>query len=188
MKILGPTIIAKEPIEPFFFLMGPILGGNGWQQKACLEIEKHVPDATIAVPCRWERDHPFYKYFIGSDTFTTEQLSWERKYLELAGEKASDGCIIVWLPCESKKNPRNDGQPYARDTYGELGEWRGRLIHNPNLRITIGAESEFPGIDVIRRNYAQALGRNDYPIHSTLEETISHAVRVTRNNVPHRGR
>ena len=156
-----------------------MLGGGDWQYKMCnlLENEANKPGAKlhdyyVVIPCRYPRNHPLRDYqSIGttSEGIFERQTDWERHYLDLA-VKVRRGRILFWLGCESKTNPRQDGQPYARDTYGELGEWRGRLIHNVEhrRRVLIGAEAEFPGLSVIQRNFHDALG-TAFPFYSSME-------------------
>jgi hypothetical protein len=113
----------------------------------------------------------------GQEDYFSRQTLWERYYLEIVA-KRKNGCIIFWLPCESKDNPRRDGSPYARDSYGELGEWRGRMINDPNLHVVIGAESGFPGLNQINANFSSAL-KKEFCIHTTLQDTVKAAVSVT---------
>jgi len=103
------------------------------------------------------------------------QLEWERHYLDWASK---NGCIIFWLPCESKDEPRQGNEPYAMDTRGEIGEWRGRLMNNSiftTMNLVIGGEFGFPGLETIHRNFEQAL-REKFPIYPTLEETVKAAI------------
>jgi hypothetical protein len=174
MKIILPKTLHDGESAPLFFLLGPIKGGGGWQERCCIELDKRLRHPFyVAVPCRWTAEHPLYSHRIGGDENRFQrQTPWERYYLANA---ARSGCIIAWLPCEDKNNPRADGQPYARDTYGEIGEWRGRLMHGRSLRFVIGAEEKFPGLDVMSRNFEWALG-DSFKIHSTLEETITAAI------------
>ncbi len=173
MKIILPKTFCPdlkfEGGRKLFFLAGPILGAEDWQTKCAKEIEKHLKDCYIAIPRRYQPDHEIMKFKCkGQNNIFDRQLSWERHYLTLA---SSHGCIIFWLPCESKTNPRTDGKPYAMDTRGELGEWRGHLSHSRSVRVVIGAEPNFPGLDQIQRNYDEALCRS-FPIYQTLEETV----------------
>lgn len=48
-------------------------------------------------------------------------------------------------------------------------------MHNPDLHVVIGAESDFPGLNVIQRNFNDALGCK-FPIYRTMEETASAAI------------
>lgn len=87
-------------------------------------------------------------------------------------EASMKGCLLFWLPCESKENPRNDGEPYARDTYGELGEWRGRLMYAGQQRVVVGVEPGFYGLSQIERNFQLAM-QFPFPIHNSLEQTVT---------------
>ena len=184
------TILPKDNINvswpnlPVFFLAGPVQGGSDWQHTMCqlLHQETAKPGARIqeffvAIPCRYPAGHPLREYQSegsAKEGVFARQLDWERHYLRIAAER---GKIIFWLPCESRTEPRKDGNPYARDTYGELGEWRGRLIHEPKYRkrVLIGAEEGFPGLDVIQRNFRQAF-LYDFPFYLTMEEVVEKAM------------
>ncbi len=176
MKILLPKTLGQieSSYGPLFFLAGPGRGGGDWQSKCCSEIRKLIPNFHAALPCRYPNDHPIMEYEIkGQNDIFERQNAWERYYLELA---ANGGCIIFWLPCESKADPRTNGEPYSMETFGELGEWRGRLMHNSNLRIVIGAEPGFIGLSPIQYNFDCAT-RSKFPIYKTLEETVAAAVK-----------
>lgn len=178
MKIILP----KEHVRhfdygnpPVFFLAGPVQGGGDWQQEMCFEIKRQLGerDFLAAVPCRYGQSH-YLRNFKASGKIDVyeHQLDWERHYLHLTG---THGCIIFWLPEESKMCPRNDGLPYATDTRGELGEWRGQLMHNHFLRVVIGGEKGFPGLDVIVRNFKAAI-HPDFPIYESIRKTVSAAI------------
>ncbi len=175
MRVLLPkTLYETDPsYGPVFFLAGPVRGGDDWQADACREIQKHIPHFYAALPCRYPEHHPLMRFCTGGkENHFDRQLSWERHYLTLSSE---NGCLLFWLPAESKKNPREGNEPYAMDTRGELGEWRGRLMHNPGLRIVVGAEEGFPGLSQIQRNFNFAMN-SDFPIYPTLAETVAAGV------------
>jgi hypothetical protein len=166
----------RNPRLPFFFLAGPIKGGADWQYQMCLELEKRVGDFVVAIPCRYTAGHPLFAHKVeGDGTPFDRQLTWERYYLELASIR---GCIIFWLPAESRSHPRDDGLPYAMDTRGELGEWRWRMKRT--AQVVIGAEPDFPGLSVIQRNFNLALGYKDedFPIYPNLETLAEKAVEM----------
>ncbi len=181
MKLLLPKdLVQLSPAGgPLFFLAGPIRGGGDWQNQASCMIGNYIPNCYIANPRRYDGLHPLWKYrMVGDDKYFDRQLTWERHYLDLASRR---GCIIFWLPCESETAPRTGEGSYAMDTRGELGEWRGRLMHNRDLPIVIGAEVNFPGLSQIQRNFNLALG-TDFTIYPTLGSTISAAIeRVQRD-------
>src|SRR5262249_16051903 len=128
MKLILPKRMVKLVPEqwPIFFLAGPIKGGRSWQKNAAELLERLVGECFVASPLIFDgADLP-----IGIPNFD-RQLDWERHYLELGSER---GCIVFWLPCEDRENPCPKDHPYARDTRGELGEWRGRLMNNDKLK------------------------------------------------------
>ncbi len=179
-------ILPKERYEwrskdgPLIFLAGPIRGGGDWQKEACLRLaDVFDKDFCVAVPCRWDEQHPLFEYRVSGLSRFDYQLNWERHYLELAARK---GCILFWLPCESKTNPHPGPEPYAMDTRGELGEWRGRLMHDGfgNCGIVIGAEPGFHGLSQIKRNFSFAIGE-EFEIKDTLDATVRSAVGIALN-------
>jgi len=175
--ILPKTFVQPESIiGPLFFFMGPVRGGEDWQHLCYRKILAKINHFTAVIPIPYLDDHPLRSVQLAGDgKYFERQLPWERYYLEAA---AIRGCILTWLPKESATEPRVRG-PYAQDTYGELGEWRGRLMANPDLRIVIGSQEEFPGLDTIRRNYTLALKR-DFPFHSSLDEVVDAALRMVK--------
>jgi hypothetical protein len=181
MNLLLPKTFARVPTtSPLFFLAGPIQGGADWQATCSEMLADRIPDCTIASPRNLDWTHRLFKFRMNGPEDTFErQTDWERHYLRQAARIARAGCIIFWLPCESLTEPRADGSPYARDTYGELGEWRTHLENNRNVRVAIGAEADFPGLSVLKRNFQLTLGL-DYPIYTSLEETVCAAVSLSK--------
>lgn len=183
MKLILPkTFVEKSVIGdlPLFFLAGPVRGGGDWQKECCVELTHKMPiDFFVVVPYRWEPEESWiFPLARGENNKFPRQTAWEHHYLTLASEKSRirQGCIIFWLPCESKAQPRDDGQPYARDTYGELGRWGRNAAIFPGSHIVVGAESEFPGLSVIRENFRLDLGSDTFPIFQSLKETVAQAV------------
>jgi|ERR1035437_1208129 hypothetical protein len=164
--------------DPLFFLAGPVRGGDEWHVKCCEEISKRVESfyAATSSPVYLNPEHPLHKYKVteGNENHFEDHLSWKRHYLRLAASRARRGCVIFWLPQESKTNPRKGGH-YGRDTIGDLGEWRGRLMASPLQRVVIGGEKEFPGFDMVVRNFHYALG-DHFEISPTLEATVERAI------------
>lgn len=189
MKIIMPW--RKNPISQnhsFYFLAGPGQGGGDWQREACELIFNIDPHSTVAVPHRYENEHVLAQHFhedMSVDVYLG-QTHWERHYLETASNHPK-GVIIFWLQEQSQTNPRTDGQPYAIQTYGELGEWRGRIMENDRTnrrRLVVGAMSGFPGLKHIQQNFNLALKVSypqGFPIFTTLEETIRQGFAVTRS-------
>lgn len=166
---------------PLFFLAGPILGADDWQHRMTLLLDAAVPDCIIANPSPYTPDHPLYANRLnGNEIELLDRTLWERHYLEHAGITWARGCIIFWLATESNRSPRVDGKPYAMDTRGELGEWRGRAMGNKMVRQVIGADPEFPGLLNITVNTRYALGEH-FPFYTTMEETVAAAVAVAMN-------
>ena len=186
MRVLLPrNLVGIDPkYGPLFFLAGPVRGGGDWQAQCCDELLSIVPHFYVAIPCRYPDTHRLMRYRVGfSETVFNRQLTWERHYLDLAGcgdTVENDGCILFWLPKESTLEPHPGPEPYAMDTRGELGEWRGRLMHKPNLRVVVGAEEGFLGLSQIQRNFGFATN-SDFPIYPTLRETVQAAVQKARH-------
>jgi hypothetical protein len=168
-----------------YFIAGPIRGGGNWQSTAIHHLFRLDPDCYIVCPCRYEADHPLVElateYNVGmkaSEIQFGSQTMWERHYLQLASKH---GAIIFWLGLEDKNNPRpkEDG-PYGRDTYGELGRWSVRSAEE-KARVFVGAHSMFNGLSVIKKNLDADHGK-DFPVYSSLEETIKESVQSAKNS------
>ncbi|MDP3992919.1 MAG: hypothetical protein Q8Q05_01765 [bacterium] len=176
MHIIQPTTLVDQAefAGPLFFTAGPIQGGDDWQKRCCeLLVQRAAAPVSIACPCRYKEGHPLYEYRVtGEEERFERQTPWERHYLTLASKV---GCIIFWLPEESKTKPRKGNRPYACGSRDELGEWRGRLIYDRSIRLVIGAEARFPGLNPVVYSYREVCG-NDFPIYSTLEETVQAAI------------
>ncbi len=179
MKIILPKTYCY-PIEkidsPLFYFAGPVLGGNDWQHQGVREMLEYTDEFYAAIPCRYGNNHPLFAHRLEEQEGSfPHQTNWERYYLRGAGEKARSGCIVFWLPRESAINPRSDGNPYARDTYGEIGRWAMKP------RVVVGAEAGFPGLDQIKHNLDADLSdigkKIAFPIYDTLEKTIEAALR-----------
>lgn len=186
IKLILPVVtVSPEPGDKVFFLAGPIKGGGGWQKKAISLFAEKIPGAYVVCPCRYTSDE---LQCLGNSTEIVEvkqqslreqgssrgQTIWERHYLSLASKR---GSILFWLPEEDKQHPRPVGTgPYARDTYGELGEWR-MHIHYEGANVVFGAQAEFPGLSVITKNYEDVIGAEFY-VHPTLEETVDAAIKI----------
>ena len=120
-------------------------------------------------------------------TRTERQLAWERHYLDKAAGAShaqcsasapQPGCIVFWLPVESALFPKPASHgPYAQDTRGELGEWRGRLMHDRSLRVVVGGDERFPGFDTMERNFTHAVGE-DFKVYRTIQETAAAAAAI----------
>lgn len=163
MRMLLPKeglVCTREMLSlPLFFLAGPVLGGGDWQAKMARLLEKQFGPCIIVNPCRYTSDHPLYERKLnGLPDHYPNQTLWERHYMEQAAEKWPNGCLIFWLATESQESPRTDGKPYAMDTRGEIGEWRGRFMHNNRLRVVLGGDEHFPGLRTIERNNHEVSG------------------------------
>lgn len=186
--IILPNVLVPQGtlVEPLFFLAGPVRGGGNWQLKAhSLLVQQMQGACSVVIPCRYKPGDPLYGLQEPGRTDVFErQVLWERYYLELASRR---GCIAFWLPVIDKSSDVAEDPDfcYARDTRGELGEWRGRdkilkELCLPRPKMVVGAEVGFPGLSVIQANFDDALGEN-YPIYTTLPETIRAAVELARS-------
>src|SRR3989344_124856 len=176
-----PVLEAYKKL-PMFFLAGPINGGGDWHVPMSNLLMKRFEHLLVVNPSRYQPPHPFCKYRMkGAEDQFERQTDWERHYLDQAAEKWPTGCIIFWLACEDKNNPRQDGQSYARDTRGEIGEWRGRMMYAPHLRVVMGAEKGFPGLSQIKRNFELALP--SFRIYDTMEEVVERAAFFSHNSL-----
>lgn len=186
MKLILPkTLPHSLSLDlPLFFLAGPIHGGDDWQAAMAEMLTKLTGDCIIVNPSRYTEEHPLYQYRVaGREDVYPRQTDWEHHYLRYAADKWPIGCIIFWLPEESKTNPRTGPKPYAMDTRGEIGVWRGHLAHDRSLRIAIGAEPGFPGLSTIERNFLLDIGPG-FKIHSTMEDVADEAMTFVRRGLP----
>lgn len=179
MQIINPLTFVpyREYPLPLFFTAGPIKGGGDWQKKCCELFQQRLGDCTIAVPRRFESTHPMYQHLINGPTGDLDrQTVWEGHYLPRAD---SHGCVIFWLPEESTTEPRDDGSPYALDTYVAIGRWHGSLRGARPPNVVVGAEDNFPGLSLIRCIFEEVLGTN-LVVHPTLEDVVDAAIEVSR--------
>ena len=174
-----PLLEAAECKLPLFYLMGPIAGGDDWQATMAEMLYTKVGECIIVNPSRYTEYHRHYGYRMnGRQDFFQDQSRWERYYLAQAGANERKGCIVGWLPCESATNPRSDGMPYAMDTRGEIGEWRAHQFYNPNVRLVIGAEADFPGLSKIQRDFDD-MSNGTFEICTTMIQVLERAARFT---------
>lgn len=193
--VLPKTLIdLNEVADIVFFLAGPIKGAGDWQKEVIKVLQKHVDrldcrgSVYVICPSEYQSTHELYPLRVtgipdGSYTeeqkmITRSRTDWERHYLEVASRL---GCIVFWLGQEDKNNPRKkeDG-PYARDTYGELGEWRARIFYerehnNTQINLVLGAHPDFPGLTQIERNFKRMVDE-DFQISSSIDGTIKRAL------------
>ena len=167
---------------PVFYLAGPIRGADDWQADVAGILDFiHEGQCIIVNPSRYEETHPLYAGRLrGDENHFERQTDWEDFYMRLAAT-SSRGCLIFWLPAESKQNPRPKAAgAYARDTLGEIGEWRGRLMGNedelPRHRIVFGAEPDFPGLSQIKRNFEIKLKERPVTFHDSVASTLVAAI------------
>lgn len=183
MRLILPKTVANVQDYlnlPMFFLAGPIRGGDDWHHHMTERLMDKFDDLIIVNPSRYDESHPHHKYRIGgTENFHERQTSWERYYLNQAGETWPTGCIIFWLANESARTPREGGY-YGRETRGEIAEWRGRMMYKRDLRVVVGAEENFPGLSQIRCNFKDALP--GFKIHSTMEAVVEQAVEFAKTS------
>lgn len=165
---------------PVFFLAGPVRGGDDWQKKVVEELSKKLEKCVVAIPYYFATDLHFplqESASPGIEGKFDRQLKWERYYLE---EAAKIGCVIFWLPEESKVNPRPlDAGPYATDTRGELGRWSVEQKYNPNFNVVVGAEENFVSVSQIKRNWIADQG-HDVVFPNNIVDLVDMAVEKAR--------
>jgi len=168
--------------EPLFFLAGPIKGGGDWQSAMTRLLRLRFGDPIIANPRRYGEKHHLYKQRLeGPEDHFPDNLAWERWFLSQAAESWPSGVVIFWLPAESKDDPRRDGLPFAMDTRGEIGEWRGRLMSNRRLRVVMGADPDFPGLRAVKRNFEEAVP--GFKVHDSMSEAVADAARILEQSL-----
>ncbi len=186
MKILLPRVYNSREIRqeidaehPLIFLAGPVRGGGWWQAKMAALLQERMPECILAIPCRWQSDHPLGEYFVQASGRTfARQLDWERYYLEEAGVGAVPGSILFWLGCESKEFPHPGPESYAMDTRRELGKWGWRFAKD-RARVVFGAEEDFFGLNVLEHDISEDAGHAER-FWRSMEETADAAVAATK--------
>ena len=185
MKLIMPKkFVDSATIQqnPLFYLLGPVLGADNWQEACCLELAKCLPSFYAVVPCNWKfGSTPLYKHFVDGATLRfLDQTAWEYYYLKLANQLSVThrGCIISWLPKENQERPRVDGRPYGIETHRDISRWF-KDVALRSGHMAVGGELGFPGLRDIKRGLELDLDlpeRDEYPICSTLAETVIEAV------------
>lgn len=200
IKLLLPRTLVdfNETTDIVFFLAGPIKGAGDWQKESISILQKYADtldsrgNVYVVCPSEYQSTHDLYSlkiigipeesYTEGQKMITYSRTDWERRHLEIASRL---GCVIFWLGKEDEKNPRKREEgPYARDTYGELGEWRARMYYEreyngTKINVVVGAHPDFPGLVQIERNFKRMVGE-DFQISSTIDETIRRAMAAKR--------
>ena len=179
-KKIIPITPTKE--SPLFFLAGPIRGGGDWQAQMAELILNMEPSAHIACPSRWKETHSLANHFY--ETFSqaeNRQLVWERHYLKQAGlDDGVPGCIIFWLGLESVEKPHPGPEPYAMDTRREIGKFTAYAeMMNGNVRMVVGGDPDFYGLDVILFELTEAFGK-PFSFHQTMADVASNALQRAR--------
>lgn len=176
MKTILPLGYSEcDPDVPLFFLAGPVQGAVDWHTVFCRELQSQMGDREfyVAIPKRYHKkdgclvvsnqDKP--------TTFWDTQNAWERHFME---NSSKNGCLIFWLPAEDRECPRDDGNPYAMTTRGEIGEWRGRYMYDKSIQMVVGAENSFKGLRTIHENFL-AIDYN-FPIYNSIKDTVHAAI------------
>ncbi|MBN1923482.1 MAG: hypothetical protein JW791_01840 [Nanoarchaeota archaeon] len=180
VKLLVPlrSINLLEDETPVLFLAGPINSAPPWQEEA-IRLVKELADYELYIACpKYELSNNFRDIIVNEDgpidaPCFEKQLLWERYYMHFA---ASSGALMFWLP----KPARHDCErTYARDTRGELGEYRG-LMQYGGLNVVIGGEEGFDGLKVIKENFLDALMSMRF--YETLEDTVKAALELIRRD------
>lgn len=185
MRILTPNTLPNSfptlgdvSDLPWFFIGGPVRGDGDWQVRACLEFNRQLngQDFIAVVPCRWSSSHGLAPHFMPGKKMEARQTSWERLLLTHAAKSGGHGCVLFYLAKQVEPRPSEIGV-YARDTLGEIGEWRGRLMDEPTQHVVVGADPDFDpvGVDVMKCNFEEAL-ESSFPIYDSIEATVAAAI------------
>lgn len=181
MQIIVPKRYpVLTPYDVLVFLIGPVTGGGDWQASLITSFEEErkklwtytftemfLPRIKFVVPCRWGSDHSLAEYFVtvygivpeGAPYIVQRQTRWEREYIGKILDGNDEGLIVCVLFPEDQNNPRpKEMGPYARDTYGELGEWTTVAYFKKASNFIIGYSGQFSGIDVRMANFELRFG------------------------------
>lgn len=186
MKIVVPNSTVSVFDNPCFFLAGPVAGARDWHSDFCVEIEKQLPglDPIVFIPKSLSfLDNKLRSCSASSDFNFDSQLYWETHHLDLCSSGVqARGCVIFWLEEESKKYPRDDGNPYAMETRREIGEFIGMTKTNRNLRFVVGAQAGFPGLITINSRLSSHL--IDFKCYRAVREIVSAAISKINISAP----
>lgn len=181
-------LVPKRHIDPYttlpegtrvYFLGGPIRGAAEWQAHMAALLRMMDPGCIVVVPNRWNHLHMLAPHFIPhlAPHDFPRQAAYERYWMNFAARDMHlRGCLLFWLPVQTEVRKAEDG-PYAQDTYGELGRWSVEKKYDHSLRLVVGGEEKFPGLDQIKYNLSEDVGY-DFPILATMEETAGAAVLI----------
>ncbi len=163
VEINPPEVrLEKVGFRPVVFLAGPIQGAPDWQTEAVDIISSRTVAEVIVANPRTD-DYRDYE----------SQVSWEQRYLRRAKKL---GGIAFWCPAETTDcpSPNPVDRSYAQTTRIEFGKVTGWLDYDSEAIVSIGIEEGYSGSDKYYRYDAEQYG---LPIHSTLDETITHLLR-----------
>jgi hypothetical protein len=156
---------------PLYFFGGPLQGAPDWHPELFKLLQERLPYFIAVLPTRYAPNHPLYQYrLIGKPNFFARQRHYEAFYIKAAREarrRRAGGALLLNLCCQSQ--PRNDGRPYGTDSWREASETYTRLEYEPDLRVLIRAEENFPGRELLKDCY-DAATKSDFPFYETLEE------------------
>lgn len=181
MQIIVPKRYpALTPYDVLVFLIGPVIGGGDWQAKFITSFEEvrkkiwthsftemFLPRIKFVVPCRWGSDHSLAEYFVtaygtvpeSAPYIVQRQTRWEREFLGKVLDGNDEGLVVCGLFLEDKNKPKpKEEGPYARDTYGELGEWTTVAYFKNATNFIIGYSEQFSGIGVRMANFELRFG------------------------------
>lgn len=143
MKVLYSPDTTELKNKKVIFLAGPIKYTYDWQDDVIYELEncgQELPNVIIANPRRLQGTIPINQFKKQDHNI---QVKWETKHL---AEAAKTGLITFFL-CNQETNDPN--QTYARTTRFELGEWFGELKNKTDIKLIIGYDDEFAGLEYI---------------------------------------
>ena len=166
--IILPMTYVEKTAGPLVFIAGPIAGAYCWYDKAVDLIHKEDKKICVASPNALLRYDHLRMALIGDEKRFERCIPWQRHYLKQASET---GAVLFWLPNEIKHCCT---YPFGQDTRGEIAEWRGRWIYDRSIRLVMGAEEGFPGLDAIQENFHDV--DPTIVFSPTLEETCTRAV------------
>lgn len=174
MKILVPKrYVALSSMYIPVLIAGPIGGGDDRQadfirlvmghlkKRATITLYKKIEQHLLFIcPCRWKDDHSLAIYFeqsfttdiYGQDLEAKSQTFWESHYAQQILRYGIGHVVFLLFP-ESESSPRSDGEPYGRDTLGELGRWSvyARFMGSDD-RIRYALHEKWKGRTVFEKN------------------------------------
>ena len=160
-----PSKIKDYDGYKIIFLAGPIQGSYEWHEKVIKLINEELKNKDIKYKIASPKANEKPKNFDYD-----KQVDWESYYLNAA---AKNGVILFWLANEKEHDPK---RAYAQTTRFEIAEWKTKQLHDKNINIIVGFDSNFPGDKYIRKRISEE--NPSIKIIDDLEKLVKEACEI----------